>query len=110
MNLSILASETILAAVGNEQSATDFFSKGFGSIIQSIFTTIGILVVVIGLFLIVRNLFSSKPGAAFKNFAICLIIAVICFDLSLPFGLVAGIGSLVGSIFETINGWFSSAG
>lgn len=78
-------------------------SEGAFTIVQNVFRVIGIGVVVWTAKGVITALVGAKYPDAMKKFIGGTIAAVLCFRLSLPLGLVEGIGNLLEKVFSSFN-------
>jgi len=98
-----LASDDPVIPGQSVDEVLDAGSESFG-VVQNFFTLIGIVISIITLWKVIKFASLAKPADAVKFFFGGLIAAIFCFDISLPLGLVGGLGSVFRSIFDTLTG------
>lgn len=87
---------------GAEVSST-FFDEGIGAVIQNAFTYIGVVIVIIVVWKVIKAAVSGKVGDAVKVGVGGLLAAAVAFNLMLPVQFVQGLGNLVELFFDTLG-------
>lgn len=76
---------------------------GIFDIVQNFFTLIGVVIVTLVLWRVVKAFASGKIGDAAKVGIGGIIAAALCFNIAIPIGLVDSLGGVVKAVFDTLG-------
>lgn len=77
-------------------------AKTFG-VVQNVFTVIGVCIVFVTLWKVIKAAMLAKAGEAFKFFMGGIVAAVCCFDIAIPLGLIQTMGGVFRGAFDSLS-------
>ena len=101
MNTAVL--HHVIAVGTGEKGANTFLDQPAGKALIGICGAVGIVIVVICIFRMIKSVTSGRPGEGFKILIFGLVIGGLLFDLQVTITGVQDMSSLVGKIISSIN-------
>lgn len=99
----LLAAGAIGGDATEASMANWFDNNSIGKMVQAVFWILGVVIVVFTVFGGVKAFLSGKMGDVAKRAIAGIIMAVFCFNLSLPFQLLDSGKDLVSNVFTTVD-------
>ena len=93
---------TIAVGTG-ETGANNFLNSSIGTAVVGLCGAVGVIVVVVCIFRMIKHVTSGKPGEGFKILIFGLLIGGLLFDLKLTINGVKDMGSLIDKTFSSVS-------
>lgn len=90
-------------AGGGKAGAESFFDSSIGQTIQHICGAVAIIVLLAGVFMLVRDILKGKPGSGIKILVFCVIGAALLFKLDMFIGLVQTFSGIIKNLFSSFG-------
>lgn len=93
----------ILAAGGGKEGADSFLDSALGQVVTTIAGIVGFLVVIIGLFTVIKDFSKGKIGAGVKVIIGCVLLAALLFNLQLAISAIDWLGTIVKDGIDSVK-------